>query len=272
MNSPLPSLIEPAQLEAVLGDPELLIVDLSQPQTYARLHVPGALHVNPAALVCGLPPAPGKLPSPAQLRALFSGIGYRADRHVVIYDDEGGGWAGRFAWTLEVIGHHRYSLLDGGLHSWVKERHPCESRANTATPSPVELVLHPDVIAELSTVLAALGDPAMKIWDARSREEYLGLRSGSLRAGHIPGAVNLDWLELMDPARNLRLKPLPTLRAQLDALGIHPGHTIITHCQSHHRSGLTWFAAKLLGFKALGYHGSWAEWGNHPDVPIETTV
>jgi thiosulfate/3-mercaptopyruvate sulfurtransferase len=269
MSLNLPLLIEPNQLQPLLGNPELLIIDTCQPQTYAQLHIPGAVHIKPNELVCGLPPAPGKLPSLAQLTALLARIGYSADKHIVVYDDEGGGWAGRFIWTLDVIGHKHYSLLDGGLHSWAKEQHPVTNEVPVVQATAVSVTIHPEVIAELETVLASLQDPNVKIWDARSKEEYLGLRSSSARAGHIPGAVNLDWLDTMDKSRNLRLLPLEQLRDTLATLGIREGNTIITHCQSHHRSGLTYIIAKLLGFTVLGYHGSWGEWGNNADVPIE---
>jgi thiosulfate/3-mercaptopyruvate sulfurtransferase len=118
-------------------------------------------------------------------------------------------------------------------------------------------------------VLAAIDDPGSVIWDARSEAEYLGLRSGSRRAGHVPGAVNLDWVELMDPPRQLRL--IERLPALLAAHGITPDKQVITHCQSHHRSGLTYLAARLLGYpRVRAYHGSWSEWGNRDDTPVET--
>src|SRR5690606_29560899 len=107
-----------------LGSPELLIVDLCQPQHWQQIHVPGAIHVNPSELVSGIPPASGSLPPLGQLRALFARISYSADKHIVAYDDEGGGWAGRFLWTLELIGHRHYSYLNGGLHAWYREGHP----------------------------------------------------------------------------------------------------------------------------------------------------
>jgi thiosulfate/3-mercaptopyruvate sulfurtransferase len=264
-----PILLEPDALEAMLDDPDLLIVDLCQVQNWQQLHLPGAVHVDPNELVSGIRPAVGKLPELEQLERLFARIGYAPSKHIVAYDDEGGGWACRFLWTLDVIGHTRYSYLNGGLHSWYRERHPVTADVRRVEPAVVHLTLHPEPIAEIDTVMAALDDPRVKIWDARSREEYLGLRSGSLRSGHIPGAVNLDWLELMDRNRNLRLLPEAELQRKLAAVGIQPGQHIITHCQSHHRSGLTYFAAKLLGYSAQGYHGSWGEWGNLPDTPIE---
>jgi thiosulfate/3-mercaptopyruvate sulfurtransferase len=266
---PTELILEPAALEALLGSSDLLVVDLCQPQNWQSAHVPGAVHVNPSELVSGIPPASGSLPPLAQIRALLARIGYTPDKHIVAYDDEGGGWAGRFLWTLDVIGHKRYSYLNGGLYAWYHEKHPVTADITAVTPTEVSITLTPDAIADLETVRAALGNPAIKIWDARSREEYLGLRSSSLRAGHIPGAVNLDWLDVMDRTRNLRLLPEAQLRQKLADIGIHAGHSIITHCQSHHRSGLTWLVAKALGFPAKAYHASWGEWGNRDDTPIE---
>jgi thiosulfate/3-mercaptopyruvate sulfurtransferase len=263
-------ILEPAALEAMLGTPDLLVIDLCQPQNWRAAHVPGAIHVDPSELVSGMPPASGSLPPLARLRALFARIGYTPDKHVVAYDDEGGGWAGRFLWTLDVIGHKRYSYLNGGLYAWYHEQHPVTTEVVAPTPTNVEITLDTTALADLDTVRAALGNPNITIWDARSREEYLGLRSSSLRAGHIPGAVNLDWLDVMDRSRNLRLLPEAELRRKLADLGIKPGQAIITHCQSHHRSGLTWLVAKALGHPAQGYHGSWGEWGNRDDTPVES--
>lgn len=264
-------IIEPDALEAQLGAPDLLVVDLCELQNWIHAHVPGAVHVNPGELVSGLPPASGSLPPLGHLRALFARIGYAPEKFIVAYDDEGGGWAGRFLWTLEVIGHKRYAYLNGGLYAWYHEKHPVTAEVAKVLPNTaVDIALDDSAIADLATVRAALGKPGIKIWDARSREEYLGLRSSSLRAGHIPGAVNLDWLELMDRKRNLRLLPEAELRRKLAEIGIEPGHEIITHCQSHHRSGLTWLVAKALGFPVRAYHASWGEWGNRDDTPIES--
>lgn len=272
MSLKLPPLVEPAELEPLLSDPTVLVVDLCQPHTWQRLHIPGAVHINPMELVLGIPPASGKLPPLARLNALFSRIGYRPDLHLVAYDDEGGGWAGRFLWTLDVIGHANHSLLNGGLHSWLKEGHPITAEVRAVEPTNVNLTIHDEPIAEIDTILATLADPTAKIWDARSHEEYLGLRAGSLRSGHIPGAVNLDWQEVMDPARNLRLLPFDVIRDKLRRLGINDSDSIITHCHSHHRSGLTYLVAKLLGYRTKGYHGSWGEWGNDPKVPIDSVA
>ncbi len=269
MTNDLPLILEPAALAPLLGSADLLLIDLCQPQNWRQLHLPGAVHCDPYELVRGTPPAPGKLPSRQQLEALFSRIGYARDKHIVVYDDEGGGWAGRFIWLLDVIGHTRYSYLNGGLYAWYKEQRPLTSEIVPPVPSKVEVSIDRRPTASLDEVMNAIGNADIAIWDARSPEEYAGLRSGSARSGHIPGAVNLDWTECMDREQNLKLPPLAILRGKLDGIGITPDKQIITHCQSHHRSGLTYLVAKALGHRVQAYDGSWAEWGNLLETPID---
>lgn len=243
---------------------------MSAPEAYGDYHIRGALLVTPGELVHGGPPAPGRLPDVARLEALFGRLGYTGNETFVVYDDEGGGWAGRFAWTLDVIGHDRWRYLDGGIHAWSEAggelaSGPCGYPAAT-TP---RLSIDTSPIAEVEDVLAAITDPAQTIWDVRSREEFLGLRSGSARAGHVPGAVHLDWQRLKDPTRATRLvKDLPAL---LRASGIDAGRATITHCQTHHRSGLSYMVGRILGFREIrAFHGSWSEWGNRDDLPVTT--
>ncbi|MDB6063716.1 MAG: thiosulfate sulfurtransferase [Verrucomicrobiaceae bacterium] len=266
----LPLLLEPDALEPLLDHPDLLILDASSAANYQRGHVPNAIHIAPQALQNGIQPAVGKLPSVEQLSALFASVGLTPDKHVIAYDDEGGGWAGRLLWTLEVLGHHRYSYLNGGLPAWANEGHPLEADASVGVPSQFVAQIHPESIATLDYIRDHLGDHSFAVWDARSPDEYVGRKVVAARGGHIPGAINLDWIELMDRRRNLRLLPLEVLSERLQALGLTPDKTIVTHCQTHHRSGLTWLAMKVLGYPDIkGYDGSWGEWGNRSDTPVD---
>jgi thiosulfate/3-mercaptopyruvate sulfurtransferase len=269
MTRTLPPLIEPQAL-ADLTATGLLVIHVAEPAAYRQAHVPGALLVTPRDLISGQPPAPGKLPDAARLNALFAALGYRPDLDIVVYDDEGGGWAGRFIWTLDVIGHRHWSYLDGGIHAWRAAGMPLETGPGRhVDPVAVSLELDSAPIAELEDVLAAIGDDTQLIWDVRSGEEYRGEKGGSRRAGHVPTAVNLDWMALKDPSRQLRL--VADLEALLATHGIDRRKRVITHCQTHHRSGLSYLCGRLLGFREIrGYHGSWAEWGNRDDTPVVT--
>lgn len=216
----------------------------------------------------GIAPATGKLPDTDRLAALFARLGYSEQSDFIIYDDEGGGWAGRFAWTLDMIGHRRWQYLNGGIHAWAAAGGELSTGAGLSpAPSEISITLHDEGRASLEDVLAATNDPEAQIWDVRSAEEHQGLRSGSARAGHIPGAVNLDWLLLKNPADHQRLKPdMPEF---LKLHGVDLSKRVITHCQTHHRSGLSYMVARLLGSTDIrAYDGSWSEWGNRDDVPV----
>ena len=262
-------LLTPEQLDA-LDRNNLLLVDVGDPQRYARTHIPGAVHVAPQELIAGTQPAPGELPELSRLEALFARLGLSPDTLVVAYDDEGGGWAGRFIWTLEVIGHQRWAYLDGGLHAWHGAGMPLTDEPMIPEPRPQQLQLHRELIASADELLEALArdDANLLIWDARSPEEYRGEKVVARRGGHIPGAVNVDWLELMDRDRDLRLRE--DLVEYLAARGINGDRPLVTHCQTHHRSGLTWLVARLLGFpQPRAFPGSWGDWGNRDDTPVQ---
>ena len=265
----MPALIEPNALSQRLDDPRLLVVCVASAASYASGHVPGAVLVTPNELVSGVAPATGTLPSHERLTTLFDRIGYAPSLDVVAYDDEGGGWAGRFLWTLDVIGHREWRYLDGGIHAWRAEGLPVETRTVARSPTSNRLALDAAPQADAAELIRRQGDADLLVWDCRSREEYLGLKSGARRAGHIPGAVNLDWLDLMDRSRALRLRT--DLAALLARSGIDAQRDVVTHCQTHHRSGLSYLAARLLGFPRIrAYAGSWSEWGNRDDTPVAT--
>ncbi|MGB0720893.1 MAG: sulfurtransferase [Gammaproteobacteria bacterium] len=267
----LPRLLEPEALEEALGRPDVLIVDLSRPSTYAQAHIPGAIHMYYSQLTLGRRPAPGLLPSPEDLGARLSALGLRRDLHVVAYDDEGGGNASRLLWTLETIGHTRYSLLNGGLHAWANEAHPLEQTPNRPTESRFEVRGFGPAHIAIDDLLARLERSDIALLDSRSPGEFIGSQRYAARSGHIPGAVNIEWTRFMDQERNLRLLPAPAIKGLLADVGISPDKEVITYCQTHHRSSHTWMVLTSLGYpRVRGYAGAWSEWGNRGDTPIET--
>ena len=269
-DSDLPLILETDTLASLPVTDNVLLVAVCSKNVFLSGHIPGAQLIEPAELVSGSKPAVGKLPSAERLSQLFSRIGLTADKHVIAYDDEGGGWAGRLIWTLDVLGHHRASYLNGGLVAWRQSGQPLSGEPSEATPSTYEAVIDASQIATRQDVEAQIAEPKTLVWDARSREEYVGSKLSSQRGGHIPGAFNLDWLELMDRDKALRLKPLAEIRQRLQSLGVGPDTALITHCQTHHRSGLSYLVGRALDLNIRAYDGSWSEWGNLADTPIET--
>ncbi|HEC18812.1 MAG TPA: sulfurtransferase [Gammaproteobacteria bacterium] len=268
--SPTPLVIEPEQLEPQLDDSNLLIVDLCKPDTYARTHIPGAVHLGYAQIVAMRKPVTGLLPDEQTLSHVFSSIGLTPEKHIIAYDEEGGGAAARLLWTLDAVGHSRASLLNGGLHAWLNEGHPIDDAPAHPETSTYHAHIDNTPVADRHYILTHLDDPEVKLLDSRSPEEFRGEKKFAAHAGHIPGAVNLDWFNVMDKARNLRLKPEAELIAMMEERGLDKDKTIVTYCQSHHRSALTYFTLKVLGYPSIkGYPGSWSDWGNADDTPIE---
>lgn len=267
----LPLLIEPAELQQHLHDPNLLIVDLCKHSQYEQVHIPGAVYLDYSYITAVNRPAMGLLPDEDQINKVLSAIGFTRETHVIAYDEEGGGKAARLIWTLHALGHTKTSLLNGGLISWYKESHPVTAELPRTTTLPCNLTYkNMDVVADVRYILGHLDDPNVALLDARSLGEYSGEKRYAERAGHIPGAKHFEWTDGIDPQHNHRLLPAQTLREKLSALGLTPDKEIIVYCQTHHRSALSYFMLKHLGYeKVRGYPGSWSDWGNRLDTPIE---
>ncbi|MEW5756058.1 MAG: sulfurtransferase [Pseudomonadota bacterium] len=266
----LPLIVEPDRLEAALGHPRLLIVDLCSRENYQTSHIPGAVHLEYARIVDQRPPVMGLLPDAARLADVLGALGVSSDPHVVAYDCEGGGKASRLLWTLDAIGHRHFSLLNGGLVAWIEEGHRVNGSPVTPTRNTCPIMPNQDARADKAYIRAQLGRKDLGLLDARSPGEYRGTDLRAARGGHIPGARNIEWTDALDKTNHLRLKPVEQLHAVLQAAGLTPDKEIITYCHSHHRSALWYVVLKALGYNRVrGYPGSWSDWGNDTATPIE---
>ena len=272
----LPLVISPQQLfshlhNAASLNTALLIVDLSSAENYSKGHLPGAIHLDPTRLMRGKGEIPNKIPDEDQISALLSEAGLTADKHIVVYDDQMGPWAGRMIWTLHSIGHTQCSFLNGQLPAWTAAGFPLETTINTAEPSHYPVTLKPGYLADIPYITSHLNDSSHIVLDVRSAAEYSGEKViNAKRGGHIPGAVNYEWTRALISTEIPLLRPAEEILAELAALGVTPDKTVITHCQTHRRSGLSYLFTKHLGFdKVRCYDGSWFEWGNRDDTPID---
>ena len=267
----LPLVLEPQSLGEIMNDANVLLFDLTTPETYSKHHIPGAIHFDYKDLVSGIAPSPGTLPSIDSISQALSRAGITKGHTVIAYDDEGNGKASRLLWTLDILGFKHLHLLNGGLHAWAQSGLKLEQSANSPTPADQpELVYDTSKIADKSYILENLDNPDVIIWDVRTQEEYAGQKPRARRNGHIPGAVNLNWLDTIDMQNGLRYKPESQLIAMLNDKGISADKIIVPHCQTHHRSAHSSILLKYLGFEQVkAYPGSWSEWGNSTDTPIE---
>jgi len=266
-----PIVLDPADVQPLLTEANVRIVDLCSTETYAKHHVPGAVHLGYAEIVRQAPPASGLIPHEATLRQIVGRLGINADTHVICYDEEGGGHAGRLVWTLHACGHPRASVIDGGIISWANEGYPLTQDVIAVAPTDYPVTITGDSLIEADDIIARLDDETLDLLDARSVQEFTGEVAYSARPGRIPGARHVEWTDAMDQSRNLRLKPRDALLALLRERGFDPAHEVAVYCQTHHRSSLSYVMLKHLGFERVrGYHGAWSDWGNRTDTPVET--
>jgi thiosulfate/3-mercaptopyruvate sulfurtransferase len=269
-NPSLPFIVEGAELAERLG-PDIIVADLSEYGAFTEAHIPGAVHLPYAAITASNPPVQGLMPSDRRLSEVFSAIGLTPERHVVAVDENGAAKAGRLIFTLHALGHGAVSLLNGGMGAWLADNLPTESgEGRQGEKSTYNAQLRPDNIADRDYILKHLSTPGFKVLDVRTPSEFNGRDARSERGGHIPGARQLEFSELLDRDNHMRLKPRDQIKAMLDERGITPKDEVVVHCQSHARSAHTYAALKALGYERVrGYPGAWSDWGNDPDTPIE---
>ncbi|MCW8923388.1 MAG: sulfurtransferase [Gammaproteobacteria bacterium] len=264
-------LIEPDQLEALLDESNVIIIDLCKAKQYKQAHIPGAHFINYADIVHIEKPVMGLLPDAEKFSTLISKLGIDKNTHVIVYDNEGGGCASRFIWTLHVFGHEKASLLNGGLFSWANEGHPLSNETpDKAEPGHYPLSNTGQYTVDSEYIQQHLNDKNTVLLDARSPAEFNGEKRFADKAGHIPGAVLFEWTDAMDRNNNLRLLPEGVIQQRLEQLGITKDKEVICYCQSHHRSAFSYLMLRHLGYENVkGYPGSWSDWGNRADTPVE---
>ena len=167
----LPLVVDPKDLKPLLHDQRVFLVDLSNNDSYAHQHLPGAHHLEFAKLLHSRPPVMGLLPPESALGETLSALGLTADHHVVAYDNENGGKACRFLWTLEVVGHAGFSLLNGGLRAWLAAGGEVTHETPALQNSRYTVRLDARCLADKEFLLAHLQDPAVKVLDVRSPAE-----------------------------------------------------------------------------------------------------
>jgi len=262
-------LTEPQELAVRIdAKAKLLILDLRPAERFAAGHIPGAVHVDlwGVSLIDT---------DPAPLNAFMWMIvhvlelrGVDANTPVVVYDDQSGVRAARAFWFLEYLGHPGVQVLDGGFTAWARAGLPVTRDAQAPTPATWSSTPNASRLASWRDVKDRLGSRAAVILDTRTDEEYQGTLVRAKRGGAIPGAVHVEWTRALTAEGDF--KPASELRAMYEAAGVTPDKEVVTYCQGGYRAAHGYLTLRLLGYPHVrNYTGSWKEWGDREELPIE---
>ena len=260
-----------AELQSKLGTADLCVIDVRPAEDYAKGHIPGATHFD----LFGLSLIDT---SDAPLKAFMFMIhhvlelrGVSASKEVVFYENNSGMRAARALWFLEYYGHPNVKMLDGGFQAWKAAGAPITTESTPPKAATLEVAERREVLATVDDVLHSLKKKEIAILDTRSKGEYLGTQVRAARGGAIPGAVHIEWTDNLAP--DGKFKSNDELQGMYAQAGITPDKEVISYCQGGYRAAHSYVALRLLGFaKVRNYLGSWKEWGDRMDLPLEVPV
>lgn len=270
-------LVDTEWVAAHLQDANVRIVESDEdPLLYAIGHIPGAVHVDWFSVLQH--PLRRDFLTKEKFEELVSALGIANDTTVVFYGDKSNWFAAYALWLFQYYGHQNVKIMNGGRTKWEQEKRPFVKE----TPSYAKTAYR---AKEADKSIRAFRDDVFKQLDAkkplvdvRSPKEYSGElthmanypQEGSTRGGHIPTAVSIPWSQAVNEA-DATFKSPEELRALYEGKNIKAEGEVIAYCRIGERSSVTWFVLKyLLGYPNVkNYDGSWTEWGNLVDAPIE---
>ncbi len=266
-------------LLARLFEPEMVIVDcrflLSDPEAgrtaYTEDHIPGAIYLHlEEQLSSPIGPHGGRHPLPdiTEFTHTLSKAGINRDSIVVAYDDQGGAMASRFWWLLRYLGHERVYLMDEGYSAWKNTSFPVSAHQAVRIPSQYVADVQQEMVVGVEDVRAASINGGPLLIDSREPRRYLGLEEPmDAKAGHIPGAVNKFWKDILDDQG--RWKSSAVLKEQF--ADIQPEQEVIVYCGSGVTACPNVLALHKAGYKNVKlYAGSWSDWISYEENSVAT--
>jgi thiosulfate/3-mercaptopyruvate sulfurtransferase len=255
-----------------LNDKSLVLLQVGEKKDFDVAHIPGAQFIQISDI--STPRGQGlilELPSVEQLKITFQKFGVTNNSRIVVYF--GKDWVtptSRVYFTLDYLGlGDRTSILDGGLPAWQAEHRTVTSEVRG--PKQGSLTPHPNskLVVNATWVNANLSTPGVAILDARDTKFYTGAEAGMMpRAGHIPNAKSIPFSTLVDDPTN-KFKSPEVLRTLFTAAGLKSNETVATYCHIGQQASLLYFVARYLGYDAHLYDGSFQDWSNRRDLPVE---
>ncbi len=272
-----PVLVTTDWLAEHLNDDSVVVAEVDEnPDLYDEGHIAGAVKLHWRDDLQD--PVERDLVDKPTFERLLSERGIANDTTLVLYGDKNNWFAAYAYWYLKIYGHGDVRILDGGRQKWADEAR----EFTTETPQPQQADYKANERDESirtyrDSVRAQIGEQSKALVDVRSPQEYAGdliappgyEQEGAQRAGHIPTAASIPWATAVRDDGTF--KSADELRELYEAKGVTPEKEVTAYCRIGERSAHTWFVLReLLGYETVkNYDGSWTEWGNLVDVPIE---